>query len=151
MPDRDWPPAPRLAARVLRSSSYLLAALAGAGVLAFRPAIAYDGASVAWVAALAWVAILAGAVSFVGAAAHRWRVEWVALWPAGAALAGYSVLGWIRVGQGSVTALAEAAALGSLAALIFARGIDLLVFSMELRAVRRRRVAAHARVVRGGR
>lgn len=145
MPDRDWPPLPRRIARTLRSAAYGFSALAGLGVLVVKPGVVVSQATGLWVGIMGTVALVCGLIAFVGAAAHWWQVEWVALWPVGAAFSGYAVLDWIRAGSGEFAALAEAALLTVAASLVFARGLDLLVFSLQVREAREARIRSWRR------
>jgi hypothetical protein len=146
MPDRDYPPLQRRIAQTLRALAYLLAVVAGSGVLLFRPGAVNDTLSNGLVISLGAMALLAGVAALIGAALHQWQIEWVAAAPLGAAFGGYALLDLYWVTQGSWGSLAQGAALGLCSCLILARGVDLWVFSLTARAIRARRVALWRRV-----
>lgn len=137
MPDRDWPPTQRRLARLLRTVAYTLAAAAGAAVLLDPPRVAE--AHPAWALVLAWMATGPGVVAATGAAIHRWKVEWVAVWFVATAYLGYGILAGVAGDEGL------AAALQLSAVLLSTRGVDLWVFSLQLSRARTARVRAWRR------
>jgi hypothetical protein len=131
-PDRDWPPMQRWLARLLRTLAYLLAAASAGAVLltAHEPV----SAGSAWAAGLATAALLSGTGAAVAAALHNWHIEWVSAMFLATAFLVYGII------EGLAGNTATAGALQANALLIFARCVDLWVFSLSARAARRRRV-----------
>lgn len=145
-PDSDWPPLQRAIAQTLRALAYLLAMVAGAGVLMFRPSAVTNQLSSGLVLALGIMSLTAGAAALLAAVRSWWHLELVAVGPVGAAFAGYAALDLYWVTQGHWGSLAQGAALGVAASLVLARGVDLWVFSLDASAVRRQRVRLWRRV-----
>ncbi len=138
MPDRNWPPRLRLAAQLIRCAMYAFATLAGSAVLHTPPPTGGD-VHPGWAVAFGAAGIVAGTVAFVGAAAHRWQVEWVAVCFVGAAFNGYSLLELVA-GDPAMSAALAVAGFGA-----WSRGIDLTVFSLTASHARKARVRSWRR------
>lgn len=142
MPDRDWPPVQRHAARWLRAAMYAAGAVAGGATVLDAPHSIED--LPAWVsAAIGGTALVTGVVAAIASVAHRWQVEWVCAWLIAGPFLSYAALA-MQADDPASTAL-----VAGLAAAYLARAVDLWVFSLRARSARVRRVRLWARIREG--
>lgn len=126
MPDSNWPPGQRRAARVLRTAQYVGGLWAGAAVLGattdYPPVL---------ISTLGVMALIGGTVGVVGAAIHNWMIEWPAAWVVGGAFLAYAIL---HPASSGVAAILIAGATG-----YFIRAVELWAFSKRARTGRQER------------
>lgn len=139
MPDRDWPPAQRRLARILRAAMYVFAVIAGAAVLA-GPPVAGGPVDPIWAVGLSLTAVAAGTAAAIGVVVRSWHVEWVAAPLVATPFAGYAIL---EAASGDPAVGAALAVAGTACA---ARAVDLWVFSLTAGRIRQARVRKWRRV-----
>lgn len=146
MPDSDWPPLQRRLARTARGVMYGCAATAGAAVMMWPPATLTRQLGPVWVYALGAIALVAGATALAAVAAHRWHLEWVAVWQIAGAYIVYTGLEWALVTTAwPHRGIGTAMILTALVACLVGRALDLWVFSLTVGQARTARRAAEVR------
>lgn len=141
MPDLDWPPLQRLLGRAVRTLAYAMSAAAGAWVISHPPYAVSAQSGSAGPVLLGMVTVMAGVAAMLAVLAHRWHVEWVAVWFLGGTFGSYAVLEWGLVISGQIARGATAAAVSVIALLLVARAVELWVFSLEVDMGRRQRAS----------
>lgn len=134
MPERTWPPMQRRLARAVRAVAYTAAAGAGFAVLIVPGGLIADDLGVVWSYALGALALMASATALVGLASFRWRLEWVATSQAFVPFSVYTGLQWMMVYRHGEGELGVAFLLTFVSATLFARIVDLWIFSLSTEA-----------------
>lgn len=139
MPDRFIPPRWRKVLRAIRAVLYLLVAAAGIAGMVLTPrtiAGTIGEPLMYW-----WTTLTAAGalVALYGVAADRYRVEWVATWPATGGALVYAATVWALVAQGESTRSTQALVITALTVALAYRGFELAAHAAKLRADHRRR------------
>ena len=129
VPDSNWPPGQRRAARIVRTAQYSGGLWAGTAVLGHLPAS--TPYRTVLIATLAVMALIGGTVGVIGAAIHNWMIEWPAAWALAGAFLAYAIL---HPASSVIAAILLAGAGGYLA-----RALELWVVSLRSRAARQER------------
>lgn len=134
MPDRFIPPRWRTVLRVIRATLYTLVAGAGIAATVLTPttiAGTIGEPLMYWWASLATVGAL---TALWGVIADRYRIEWVASWPATGGTLVYAATVWGLVAQGESTRSTQAFIVTALTVALAYRGVELAAHAAKLRA-----------------
>ena len=140
MPDRFIPPKWRTALRTMRAALYVLVIGAGLAGLFLTPVTI---AGTIGEPLMYWWATMsaAGALAALGGVIlDRYRVEWVATWPATGGMLVYAITVWALVASGESTRATQAFAVSALTVALAYRGFELAAHAAKLRADHRRKV-----------
>lgn len=138
MPDRFIPKRWRLLLQAARAATYLGVAAMGITGLVWQPttiAAAIGQPLTYWWTGLSTVGAL---VAMIGVLVDRYRIEWVAIWPAIGGTVAYAATVWGIVAEGQPTRSAQACAITTLTLALIVRAIHLAAHAAQLREEHRR-------------